>query len=50
MKGMEEPGATHTRTLRFQRRAMLKMMMALPIAGLMPISALAEVLRGNCGS
>ena len=29
------------RSLRFQRRSMLKAMMALPIAGLMPLSALA---------
>jgi hypothetical protein len=43
---MEKPGVTQTRTLRFQRRAMLKMMMALPIAGLMPLSSLAaEVAR-----
>lgn len=41
MKGMEDPGVSQTRTLRFQRRAMLKMMMALPIAGLMPLSSLA---------
>jgi len=44
MKDMENPGVTQTRTLRFQRRAMLKMMMALPIAGLMPLSSLAEVV------
>ncbi len=42
--GMEEPEAMQTRTLRFQRRAMLKMMMALPIAGLMPLSSLAEMV------
>ena len=42
--GMEEAAETQTRTLRFQRRAMLKMMMALPIAGLMPLSSLAEVV------
>ena len=41
MMGMEESAVTQTRTLRFQRRAMLKMMMALPIAGLMPLSSLA---------
>ena len=41
MKDMENPGVTQTRTLRFQRRTMLKMMMALPIAGLMPLSSLA---------
>ncbi|HUV96621.1 MAG TPA: gluconate 2-dehydrogenase subunit 3 family protein [Acidobacteriaceae bacterium] len=46
MKGMEDRGVTQARTLRFQRRAMLKMMMALPIAGLMPLSSLAaEVAR-----
>ena len=44
MMGMEETAVTQTRTLRFQRRAMLKMMMALPIAGLMPLSSLAEVV------
>ena len=42
--GMEEAAGTQTRTLRFQRRAMLKMMMALPIAGLMPLSSLAEMV------
>ena len=42
MKGMEDRGVTQARTLRFQRRAMLKMMMALPIAGLMPLSSLAS--------
>lgn len=41
MKDMEGTGVTQTRTLRFQRRTMLKMMMALPIAGLMPLSSLA---------
>jgi Gluconate 2-dehydrogenase subunit 3 len=44
MMGMEESAVTLTRTLRFQRRAMLKMMMALPIAGLMPLSSLAEMV------
>ncbi len=44
MKGMEEPAVTQPRTLRFQRRAMLKMMMALPIAGMMPLSSLAEMV------
>ncbi|MFZ0517630.1 MAG: gluconate 2-dehydrogenase subunit 3 family protein [Acidobacteriaceae bacterium] len=44
MMGMEDPGVTQSRTLRFQRRAMLKMMAALPIAGLMPLSLLAEVV------
>ena len=44
MMGTEEPGVTQSRTLRFQRRAMLKMMAALPIAGLMPLSLLAEVV------
>lgn len=44
MQGMEGPEIAQTRTLRFQRRAMLKMMMALPIAGMMPLSALAEVV------
>jgi hypothetical protein len=44
MKAVQETGVTQTRTLRFERRAMLKMMMALPIAGLMPLSALAEVV------
>lgn len=42
--GMEEPGVTQTRMLRFQRRAMLKMLMALPIAGLIPLSLLAEAI------
>ena len=42
--GMEEAAGTQTRTLRFQRRAMLKMMMALPIAGIMPLSSLAEMV------
>lgn len=41
---MEEPTAMQTRTLRFQRRAMLKMMMALPIAGLTPLSSLTEMV------
>ncbi len=44
MMGTDEPGVTQSRTLRFQRRAMLKMMAALPIAGLMPLSLLAEVV------
>lgn len=30
----------------FQRRSMLKMMMALPVAGMLPLSALAEMVRG----
>jgi gluconate 2-dehydrogenase gamma chain len=42
--GRDEPGVAQSRTLRFQRRAMLKMMAALPIAGLMPLSLLAEVV------
>lgn len=42
MKGIEETEVPQTRTLRFQRRAMLKMMMAFPIAGLLPLSSLAE--------
>jgi hypothetical protein len=41
MIGIEEPAAPQNRSLRFQRRAMLKMMMALPIAGLLPLSSLA---------
>ena len=41
MRGIEEQSAPPNRTLRFQRRAMLKMMMALPIAGLLPLSSLA---------
>jgi gluconate 2-dehydrogenase gamma chain len=40
---MEDSAVRQTRTLRFQRRAMLKMMMALPLAGLMPLSAMAEI-------
>lgn len=44
MMGADEPGVMQSRTLRFQRRAMLKMMAALPIAGLMPLSLLAEVV------
>jgi gluconate 2-dehydrogenase gamma chain len=32
--------------LRFERRTMLKMMMALPVAGMLPPSALAERVRG----
>ena len=42
MSGIEEPAARQHRTLHFQRRAMLKMMMALPFAGLLPLSSLAE--------
>ena len=41
MTGMDEPAVPQHRTLRFQRRAMLKMMAALPIAGLMPLPSLA---------
>jgi hypothetical protein len=44
MKGIEETEVPQTRTLRFQRRAMLKMMVVLPIAGLIPLSSLAEVV------
>ena len=44
MIDMEESEVTQTRTLRYQRRAMLKMMMALPIAGLIPLPGLAEVV------
>ena len=47
--GREVSGAE--RTLRFQRRSVqrrtvLKMMMALPVAGMLPLSALAERVRG----
>ncbi len=41
MRGIEEKTVLPNRTLRFQRRAMLKMMMTLPIAGLLPLSSLA---------
>ena len=41
MSDEELPVVTQTRSLRFQRRAMLKMIMALPIAGLVPLSSLA---------
>ncbi|HTU52074.1 MAG TPA: gluconate 2-dehydrogenase subunit 3 family protein [Acidobacteriaceae bacterium] len=44
---MEEPEIAQSRTLRFQRRAMLKMMAALPIAGLVPLSTLAEAVARN---
>jgi gluconate 2-dehydrogenase gamma chain len=44
MNTMEDSAVTRTRTLRFQRRAMLKTMMVLPIAGLMPLSSLAEMV------
>lgn len=50
MMGMEETAVTQTRTFRFQRRAMLKMMMALPIAGLMPLSSLAETMAQNASA
>jgi hypothetical protein len=38
---MEEEAVPPNRTLRFQRRSMLKMMMVLPMVELMPLSALA---------
>lgn len=41
MIGIEERAAPPNRVLRFHRRAILKMMMALPVAGLLPLSALA---------
>ena len=41
MNDMDNPDVTQAQTLRFQRRAMLKMMAALPIVGLMPLSSLA---------
>ncbi len=41
MRDTVEPSTRTNRTLRFQRRAMLKMMMALPMVGLLPLSSFA---------
>jgi hypothetical protein len=45
-EGIVDEAGFQNRSLRFQRRSMLKMLMALPIAGLMPLSSLAaEIAR-----
>lgn len=45
-EGVEDEAGFQNLSLRFQRRSMLKMLMALPIAGLMPLSSLAaEIAR-----
>jgi gluconate 2-dehydrogenase gamma chain len=48
---METNASEGNRSLRFQRRTVerrtvLKMMVALPVAGMLPLSALAEMVRG----
>ncbi len=51
MRDLEGKTAPPNRTLRFQRRAMLKMMMALPVAALLPLSSLAaEVAQSLPGA